>query len=671
MRELDEQIVQFYRDCGRSQFDVVIEMGSGSIKYIRDAIAHVVLHRSARYRVGGHVEIMIQYPRWLNIVWNVRGMSQIGHHARICMIYSDFSFFIIAYSLFDVDILIIMIVEFGRMIAYEYCGRLTYHYPAKRVKYVSETGRTLSVVNLIYYSNRRHVEVKHDQTSEILYYWYPVLSKGPLMSGIIGEREGGRDIPMPLQKRPDDFPLQLGDQSDATHKTTDFIRQIYVQHWPSLWELYRTQGASTALEQVYQWISSAVATVYPTPIGSVSVMCTPKTDDNVTTLPLPSGRCVSDITASSSSLSVEPDDNNISHAAASTVSYTFIRNVGRCGRIRSSAFRDHTVETKENCHDDDIVDGNELYNSDIEDDDLDYPNPTERRRCHPKRRRRVHEKTDLDDEILVLSSILVEPTSIHGPGSSEVAVKSVLKKKKKISTKKRKHCGDELAASQQDDHNRRGDVTPEANTNGMAMDGAVPYQLHVQDQDNSMLSAKRIKLEDTAIAMYANTLSIPARTEWDNSVGLSCAVTESDHSSSDDPSASSSLSILDALLLSNDWSSCEDDLLFGVVPDAVMHPSSSYHDAFMVDHVPDGAFLPLVHSQSKSDHHNVGTPKWSICTDSMFENDCIRYTNPFDDSLNGSDLLLNDNSNGVYNNSYPSTLSQENEEDHSTECFLN
>lgn len=79
MRQLDGQIVQFYRDCGRSQFDVVIEMGSGSNRYIRDAIAHVVLHRSTRHRVGGHVEIMIQYPRWLNIVWNVRGVSQIGH----------------------------------------------------------------------------------------------------------------------------------------------------------------------------------------------------------------------------------------------------------------------------------------------------------------------------------------------------------------------------------------------------------------------------------------------------------------------------------------------------------------------------------------------------------------------------------------------------------------
>lgn len=565
------------------------------------------------------------------------------------------------------------------MIAYEYCGRLTYHYPAKRVKYVSETGRTLCLVNLIYHSNRRHVELKNSQTSDVLYYWYPVLSKGPLMAGVIGEREGGRDVPMPLQKRPDDFPLQLGDQSDATHKTTDYIRQIYVQHWQFLWELYRTQGASAALEQVYQWINSALTTVYSTPIRTMSVMLSPQTDDdNNTMAPGPSGCCVSDIppSSSSSSLSAKPDvDDDNTLCASNNVSYTVIKHAGYHGKARSPAFHLCADGDVKEDHDDDE---NELYNPDNdidEEDDLYYPNPTERRRCHPKRRRRhAHDKTEMDDEISILPSIPVELPSIHAAGSCEVIPTPPLKKTK-VLKKKRKRYGDN-AMSHQNDRQHSGYGTPVADTNTVVTDGVTSPPLHGQGQDDSMGSVKRIKLEDATMTTTTdavpvdNALSIQARPGCVNSLGQYSTAINSDHSSDDSSvSLSSSLSVLDALLLSNDWSSCEDDLLFGVLEDMhLLHPPPC-HDSFMVDHVPDGAFLPLPHSHYKNDRHEVGMTKWPICTDSMFEDDYSQVTNTSDKSSYGSNLWLDTNSNGICN-SYPSTLSQEDGE-HSTERFLN
>lgn len=73
MRDLDAQIVHFFHQCNRTRFDVVFDIGPVTNKCVREAIAHVVLRNGTRTQLGGFVEILIQYPRWLNIVWNIRG----------------------------------------------------------------------------------------------------------------------------------------------------------------------------------------------------------------------------------------------------------------------------------------------------------------------------------------------------------------------------------------------------------------------------------------------------------------------------------------------------------------------------------------------------------------------------------------------------------------------
>jgi len=538
------------------------------------------------------------------------------------------------------------------MVAYEHYGRAFYQHAARRIRYISEQGRHLALSNLIYYSNRRHVEVENYNSSELTYYWYPIMYKGPMTSGVIGDRYGGRDVPMPLQERVDDFPLELGDFTVATHRNSDFTRTIYEQNWRQIWDLYKTQGAAAALGQMQQLIISALAAYHNMPVGTVVLV--PRTMDD-DTLSTSVDECVPEIatlspgTSDSSPSSLLGIVDNTPHAQMtqhSSADTTISTNLSSINNYVNDNDEASTLQTNlcgvvvaspslhQQCSVVCDIKNDAIDNMDDYDDDMYYPTQAERKWVCRQRRQRVHKAGANKHTTIPASSVYLLPVTKSSSSTTSSSPTPVQNNKVTKKRKRQQQYKSRLVVSAQHGSNDPQKSLLSVGSNHTAMIPAeftMPEQIHVQqtepgNDDIFVRPAKKIKLDPMESSVDA--AATPAHTGTDGVL-----ITNGDQNSlTDDPS----LSVLDSLLLANDWSSCDDEELIFAIPNSIMHPQK--HDELVADQASEELFVLSEHNDVNG--HEMTLMREIVSSNLMIGNDDSLHIKQSEGIFNCGDLCV-------------------------------